>query len=75
MLNHQIVDNNIMVQEDIHSSRENKDKGMVIKIDMVNAFDRVRNYFSLMSYLNLDYVPILSYVNHHSLTLVGSPPW
>jgi hypothetical protein len=35
-----------MVQEAIHpTTRENKSKGMIIKIDMANDFDRVRNYF------------------------------
>jgi hypothetical protein len=43
MLKRQIVDNNIMVQEAIHSSQANKDKGMIIKIYMANAFDRVRH--------------------------------
>jgi hypothetical protein len=34
-----------MVQEAIHSSGENKDKGMIIKIDMANEFDRVMHSF------------------------------
>jgi hypothetical protein len=45
MQERQIVNNNIMVQEAIHSSRENKDKGMIIKINMANAFDKVRHSF------------------------------
>jgi hypothetical protein len=48
MQKHQIIDNIIMVQEAIHSSRENKDKGMIIKIDMANAFDQVRHSFLLV---------------------------
>eukprot|EP00253_Pinus_taeda_P024895 PITA_24895 len=42
-----ILDNVIQVQETIHSSRQRKEKGMVIKLDMANAFDRVnRNFLS-----------------------------
>jgi len=35
----------VLVQEAIHSSVEFEGKGMVIKLDMVNAFDRVRHSF------------------------------
>jgi hypothetical protein len=41
----QMIDNIILVQEAIHSSRERGDQGMIIKIDMANAFDRVRHSF------------------------------
>jgi len=42
-----ILDNVIQVQETIHSSKQRKEKGMVIKLDMANAFDRVnRNFLS-----------------------------
>jgi hypothetical protein len=40
-----IWDNIILVQEAIHSSVGNREKGMVIKIDLANAFDRVRHAF------------------------------
>jgi hypothetical protein len=43
--NRQIWDNIILVQEAIHTSVTNKEKGMIIKIDMVNAFDRVNHEF------------------------------
>jgi hypothetical protein len=33
-----MVDNIIMVQEAMHYSRSRKDKGMIIKMDMANAF-------------------------------------
>ena len=36
-----IIDKIIMVQEDIHSSRINKEKGMIMKINMANAFNHV----------------------------------
>eukprot|EP00253_Pinus_taeda_P004415 PITA_04415 len=40
-----ILDNVIQVQETIHSSKQRKEKGMVIKLDMANAFDRVNQSF------------------------------
>jgi ribonuclease HI/exonuclease III len=40
-----IADNIILVQEAIHSSVLRKEKGMVIKLDLANAFDRVRHDF------------------------------
>eukprot|EP00253_Pinus_taeda_P034784 PITA_34784 len=36
-----ILDNVIQVQETIHSSKQRHEKGMLIKLDMANAFDRV----------------------------------
>jgi exonuclease III len=41
----QILDNIILVQEAIHTSCKKKEKGMVIKLDLANAFDRVRHDF------------------------------
>ena len=38
----QIVDNVIQVQEALHSSFIQKEKGMLIKLDMKNAFDQVK---------------------------------
>ena len=40
-----IWDNIILVQEAIHSSLKNGDKGMVVKLDLANAFDRVSHSF------------------------------
>ena len=40
-----ILDNIILVQEAIHSSCRRKEKGMVIKLNLANAFDRVRHDF------------------------------
>lgn len=40
-----ILDNIVLVQEAVHSSCHRKEKGMVIKIDLANAFDRVRHDF------------------------------
>lgn len=40
-----ITDNVILIQEAIHSSISRKEKGMIIKLDMANAFDRVNHAF------------------------------
>ena len=45
MQNRQILDNVILVQEALHSSKESEERGIVIKLDMANAFDRVRHAF------------------------------
>ena len=37
-----LIDNVIQVQEALHSSFQRKEKGMLIKLDMKNAFDWVR---------------------------------
>ena len=40
-----ILDNVIQVQEAMHSNFHRKEKGMLIKLDMENAFDRVKLSF------------------------------
>jgi hypothetical protein len=45
MQERQITYNIVLVQEAIHSSFSSKAKGMVIKLDMANAFDRVYHSF------------------------------
>ena len=40
-----ITDNILLVQEALHSSIQRKDKGMIIKLDLANAFDRVNYSF------------------------------
>ena len=42
-----IWDNIILVQEEIHSSLQNGEKGMVVKIDLANSFDGVSHSFLL----------------------------
>ena len=37
-----LVDNVIQVQEALHSSFQRGEKGMLVKLDMKNAFDRVK---------------------------------
>ena len=44
-----IGDNIILVQEAIHSSQKNGDKGMVVKLDLANTFDRVSHSFLLQA--------------------------
>eukprot|EP00253_Pinus_taeda_P032656 PITA_32656 len=41
----QIIDNVILIQEAIHSSLIKGERGMIIKLDMANAFDRVDHSF------------------------------
>ena len=43
----QILDNVIQIQEALHSSHARKEQGMIIKLDMCNAFDRVNRSFLL----------------------------
>jgi hypothetical protein len=40
-----IADNIILVQEALHSSLVKKEKGMIIKLDLANAFDKVNHNF------------------------------
>eukprot|EP00253_Pinus_taeda_P005327 PITA_05327 len=41
----QLLDNVIQIQEALHSSYARKEQGMIIKLDMSNAFDRVNRSF------------------------------
>ena len=43
----QITDSVLLVQEAIHSSISRKEKGFILKLDLANAFDRVRHSFLL----------------------------
>jgi hypothetical protein len=52
-----IVDNIILVQEALHSSIRRKDKGMIIKLDLANAFDRVRHNFLFKVMENFGFTP------------------
>jgi hypothetical protein len=38
-----IIENIILVQQAIHSSMQRGEKGMIVKLDLANAFDRVRH--------------------------------
>jgi hypothetical protein len=52
-----ILDNVIQVQETIHSSKKRKEKGMLIKLDMANAFDRVNRSFLIKVLLSFGFSP------------------
>jgi hypothetical protein len=45
MQKRKIINNIILFQEAIHTSKMNKEKGMIIKVDMANAFDKVWHSF------------------------------
>lgn len=45
MANRQILDSILLVQEAIHSSHARNEKGFILKLDLANAFDRVRHSF------------------------------
>jgi len=50
-----ILDNVSEVQEAIHSSKQRKEKGMSIKLNMANAFDRVNHSFLLQVLRSFDF--------------------
>ena len=52
-----IVDNVIQVQEAIHSSFHRKEKGMLIKLDIKNAFDQVKLPFLYDVLLSFGFCP------------------
>ena len=66
-----IQDNILLVQEAIHSSTQNKEEGMVIKLDLANAFDRVRHDFLFLVMKKLGFSP--SFV--HWVQGCISSPW
>jgi ribonuclease HI len=65
-----IADNIILVQEALHSSVRRKDKGMIIKLDLANAFDRVRHRFLFEVMRKFGFDP--SFVNWIK-ACIGSP--
>jgi hypothetical protein len=58
-----ILDNVIQVQEAMHSSHQQKEKGMLIKLNMENAFDQVKLSFIykvlLSSSFNSEFVNLI----------------
>ena len=52
-----IWDNIILVQEEIHSILKNGEKGMVVKIDLANAFDRDCHSFLYQVMLRFGFDP------------------
>lgn len=63
----QMVDNYILVKEVIHTSLTRKEKGMVVKLDLESAFDKVRHKF-LFDVLH-------KFGSRHASVSHGSPPW
>eukprot|EP00253_Pinus_taeda_P001798 PITA_01798 len=63
-----LINNVIQVQEALHSSHSQKEKGMLIKLDMSNAFDRVRLSFLykiLLSFgFSADFVNMIKACTH-----------
>ena len=51
----QIMDNIILVQEAIHTSCKKKEKGMVVKLDLANTFDRVKHDFLFAAMRNFGF--------------------
>ena len=47
LANRQITDSILLVQEAIHSSQTRNEKGFILKLDLANAFERVRHSFLL----------------------------
>ena len=66
-----ILDNVIQVQESMQFSFQRKEKGMLIKHDMANAFDRVKLYF-LYSVLR-SFGIILAFIN--LIKACTNKPW
>jgi hypothetical protein len=64
------VDNIILFQEALHSSIRRKDKGMIIKIDLANAFDRVRHNFLFKVMEKFSFTP--AFINWIK-SCIGSP--
>ena len=54
----QISDNILMVKEAIHSSSKRGEPGMDIKMDLANAFDRLRHSFILLVLKKFGFPPI-----------------
>jgi hypothetical protein len=66
-----IMDNIILVQEALHSSIHRKDKGMIVKLDLENAFDRVRHTFLFQVMERFGFSP--SFINWIKACIFG--PW
>lgn len=59
MANRQISDSILLVQEAIHSSHARNDKGFILKLDLSNAFDRVRHSFLFVVLQRIRFSPLL----------------
>lgn len=55
LANKQIIDSILLVQESVHSSQNKNEKGFILKLDMANAFDRVRHSFLLAALKKMEF--------------------
>lgn len=69
--NRQISDSILLVQEAIHSSLSRKEKGFVLKLDLANAFDRVRHSYLFAVLHKMGFDP--SFTNMIAACITG--PW
>eukprot|EP00253_Pinus_taeda_P017097 PITA_17097 len=59
MANRQIANSILLVQEAIHSSHARNEKGFILKLDLANAFDRVRHSFLFAVLQKMGFSPLL----------------
>eukprot|EP00253_Pinus_taeda_P024884 PITA_24884 len=59
MANRQISGSILLVQESIHSSHARNEKGFILKLDLANAFDRVRHSFLFVVLQRMGFSPLL----------------
>ena len=65
-----IIDNIIIMQEVIHSSIERKAKGMAIKLELANSFNRVRHNFLFIVLISFGFNEmVIQWVNE----CIGNP--
>jgi len=57
LANRKISNSILLVQEAIHSSQSRKEKGFILKLDLANAFDRVRHSFLIVVLVITQVVP------------------
>lgn len=62
MANMQISDSILLVQEAIHSSHSRNEKGFILKLDLANAFDRVRHSFLFAVLQKMGFPPSLDII-------------
>lgn len=69
--NRQIIDSILLVQEAIYSSLSRKEKGFILKLDLANAFNRVRHSFFTIVLKKMGFeLPFISLITSYI-----SGPW
>lgn len=71
MANRQITDSILLIQEAILSSQTRNEKGFILKLDLANAFDRVRHSFLLAILKKMGFVA--AFLNLIKACIFG--PW